>query len=47
LSSTIKFKKDVRVEELVKERSVNNDKDLIDEMLRQLKKKNLKFNTFD
>lgn len=45
--STIKFKKDIRVEELVRERNVNNEREVIDEMLRHLKKRNLKFNTFD
>ncbi len=46
-NQSFKFKKDIKVEELVRDRNVTNEREIINEMLRQLKKKNLKFSTFD
>ena len=46
-NQSFKFKKDIKVEELVRDRNVTNEREVINEMLRQLKKKNLKFSTFD
>lgn len=47
VKTNVKLKKDIKVEELVRDRNVQNEREVINEMLRQLKKKNLKFSTFD
>ena len=44
---TIRFKKDVKLEEIIQQRNVQNEKQVIEGILKSMKTKNLKFTSFE